>query len=251
MSDTRETLDRLGVAFPKHAIKQREGGSGRRFDYVETHTVIRRLNEVAGTWDFQIKSLDLRGDLYVCVGALTIPGLGTREGIGVQKVSERGGEDLVKGASSDALKKAATLFGVALDLYGPDYEAGEVAAPVQPQRRDERRTNAPQARQDAPRAATPAEPEQDTKVSPQQHQKLIDRANEYNIPWGAVVAEGKRRWKKESHQLLTSEARVLYGWIREEGERRKAKAADTDAPTQQTLTNDEAPIEEPSEEWMR
>ena len=28
-----------------------------------------------------------------------------------------------KGAVSDALKKAATLFGVGLELYGPDYEA--------------------------------------------------------------------------------------------------------------------------------
>ncbi len=52
--------------------------------------------------------------------------------MGVQKVSERGGEDLVKGAITDAMKKAATLFGVALELYGPDYGAEPDAPTMTP-----------------------------------------------------------------------------------------------------------------------
>src|SRR3990167_5360893 len=127
-------LDTLGKPFPDTALKQREGGGNRRFTYVETHTVIHRLNDACPDgWDWRIVKQEWHGELLICYGELTIPGLGTRAGIGVQKVSERGGEDLIKGASSDALKKAATLFGVALDLYGPDYEEGELPAAPLPQ----------------------------------------------------------------------------------------------------------------------
>lgn len=114
----------LEKPFPKNALKQRQGGGGKALTYVETHTVIHRLNDATeNCWDFKLTRLDLVGDLYVAIGELTIPGLGTRTGIGVQRVVERAGEDLVKGAASDCLKKCATLFGVGLELYGPDYEA--------------------------------------------------------------------------------------------------------------------------------
>lgn len=134
MTEPHTILEKLGEPFPRNAIKSREGAGRKRFDYVEAHTVIHRLNTVAVAWDFRIVNVEWRSDLLIVQGELTIPGLGTRTGFGVQKVAPNAGEDLVKGASSDALKKAATLFGVALELYGPDYEAGE--APVRPQSRD-------------------------------------------------------------------------------------------------------------------
>jgi hypothetical protein len=156
MSDNDRLRQALEAPFPDHAIKQRQGGGNSRFSYIEGFTIIRRLNEATGgTWDWAIKTFEFRPlpptktgkdqSLVVVTGELTIPGLGTRAGVGVQKVSEDGGEDLVKGASTDALKKAATLFGVALDLYGPDYEGGEVAPPQR---------SAP-ARNAAPAFATP------------------------------------------------------------------------------------------------
>ena len=114
-------LAKLRAPFPKDAIKDRKGAGGKKFDYVETHTVIHRLNSACPSWDFRLTRFEQVKDMYIATGELTIPGLGTRTGIGVQRVSDGGGEDLVKGASSDALKKAATLFGVALELYGPDY----------------------------------------------------------------------------------------------------------------------------------
>jgi hypothetical protein len=99
--------------------------------------------------------------------ALTIPGLGTREHIGVQAVEERGGEDLVKGAITDALKKAATLFGVGLELYGPDYEAGEVNdAP--PRNRSTSRNTLPDAPQ-SPRS-------DETSVQASEHPTMDQRA---------------------------------------------------------------------------
>ncbi len=119
-------LQKLTDPFPQQAIRTRQGGGGKALAYVATHTVIHRLNDATGNhWDFRLTRLDWHGDLLIAVGELTIPGLGTRTGIGVQKVIERAGEDLVKGAASDCLKKCATLFGVGIELYGPDYEAGE------------------------------------------------------------------------------------------------------------------------------
>lgn len=121
--------------FPREAIKQRRGGGGRSLDYIEGHTVIRRLIHATGN-EFDIDVLDLtwRDDLLLATVQLTIPGLGRRQHIGVQKVSAGGGEDLVKGAVTDAIKKAATLFGVGLELYGPDYDADDDAQHSQPHR---------------------------------------------------------------------------------------------------------------------
>jgi len=116
-------LNELTKAFPKDALQTRQGGGGKALTYIATHSVIHRLNDATDNrWDFRLTRFELIGDTYVAIGELTIPGLGTRTGIGVQKVAERSGEDLVKGCASDALKKAATCFGVGLELYGPDYE---------------------------------------------------------------------------------------------------------------------------------
>lgn len=126
-----EITNALGAAFPRSAIKQREGGRGKKLDYVEGHTIIHRLIDATGNqFDVRILNIDEKrmgeSTLVLATVELTIPGLGTRQHMGVQMVHDRGGEDLVKGAITDALKKAATLFGVGLDLYGPDYEAGEI-----------------------------------------------------------------------------------------------------------------------------
>lgn len=126
MSDEMMTA-RLMARFPDEAVKQRVGGGGKRLDYVEGHTVIHRLIDATGNrFDFRVLSLDQKGDLLTALVELTIPGLGSRQHIGVQRVAPGAGEDLTKGAITDALKKAATLFGVGLELYGPDY-AGESA----------------------------------------------------------------------------------------------------------------------------
>lgn len=149
----------LGEPFPATAHKTRST-SGKSLTYVEGHVVIHRLIDATqNQWDFRVISIDSRevqgrdkqGNprtdlLMMATVELTIPGLGSRQHIGVQMVSPGSGEDLVKGAITDALKKAATLFGVGLELYGPDYEAGEV---------DDRRYQ--QTQQVPPRARTTSE----------------------------------------------------------------------------------------------
>lgn len=174
-------LERLGKPFPREAIKQRRAGnSSKALDYVEGHTVIRRLNAATnGKWSWSIKSFEFRPlpktsngneqSLVVVTGELTIDGLGTRAGIGVQKVTENGGEDLVKGASTDALKKAATMFGVALDLYGDDYE-DQPAAP-------------------ASRPAPAARPQPPARPAPSQHPAVqaADALTDLGKPTGQPI----------------------------------------------------------------
>lgn len=124
-------LDLLTAAFGRDEIRFREGARGRQFAYLEGETVIRRLNEATGNqWSLEVKEISSREvgspqkptTLVMARVALTLPGCGTREHIGVQSLADGSGEDLVKGVITDALKKAATLFGVGLDLDAPPAE---------------------------------------------------------------------------------------------------------------------------------
>ncbi len=162
-------LKALGEPFPRAAVKSRPGAGGKQFKFVEVETVIRRLNSATnGAWDFRIVSVDWKGDVMLCQGELTIPGLGTRTGFGVQKYAANSGEDLLKAASSDALKKSATLFGVGLELYpGSDYEADTTLAAA---------TRAPANERRAPQSAP--EPSVD-------REKVIQRLHSY-VPHDAL-----------------------------------------------------------------
>lgn len=136
--DTRkEMTEKLIEPFPKTALKQRKADfGGTALTYVDGTTVFRRLIKATDN-QFTIEVLDQEFRdfgttrngaariLLIARVRLTIPGMGSREHVGVQVVNaDSGGEDLWKGAVTDAIKKAATLFGVGLELYGPDYEAG-------------------------------------------------------------------------------------------------------------------------------
>ena len=121
---TEVDIRALTAPFGPDALEVRQGGGGRSFTYITTHAVINRLNRACKyQWDFRITDQHFEGDILVCRGELTIPGLGTRAQVGVQKVAANGGEDLLKGAASDCLKKCASLFGVGIQLYGPDTES--------------------------------------------------------------------------------------------------------------------------------
>lgn len=168
-------IDKLTRPFPREAIRWRwaDRAQSRRLDYVEGHTVVHRLNDATGNrWNFRVDRIerfpiDEKNTLVMAYVTLEIPGLGRRSHIGVQAVNERGGEDLVKGAVTDALKKAATLFGVGLELYGPDYEAGELPtepAPMPvPASTRERREPAPNG--EKPMIQNPAAPASDNQLN--------------------------------------------------------------------------------------
>jgi hypothetical protein len=99
-------------------IKQRVGwtdraGKERVIEYVEWHTVADILDRLAPEWSYSIRGLQQVGDLIAVTAAITINGV-TREGVGT---GTAGSETGIKKAESDALKRAARMFGVGRDLY--------------------------------------------------------------------------------------------------------------------------------------
>lgn len=148
MSANDEISKKLSERFPREAIKQRQGGGGKMLSYLDGATVIRRINEATGNcWDFVVLAEGREGNMLTALVRLTIPGLGSREHKGVQIVQPNGGEDIHKGAITDALKKAATLFGVGLETYSDDYGSDEAQSPAPRQTTQQR---PPQRAQQAP-----------------------------------------------------------------------------------------------------
>ena len=134
---------KLEEAFPPDNIKQRPGARGVMLSYVPAHAVIQRLNAACGDagWSFTVLRLDREGlektkdgkvvsfERYTAHVELTLPGLGSRQQLGVQNIDAGSGEDMVKGAITDGLKKCASLFGVALALYedAPQHQPRQAA----------------------------------------------------------------------------------------------------------------------------
>jgi hypothetical protein len=124
---TKSAIEVLTRAFTPDEIKQREAAFGAKLDYVEGHKVIRRLNEAFNhDWSFSIISTQIVQGFVIIHGQLR-HGEIIKDGIGTKQVTHKKGTTQVldvgsdyKAATTDALKKCATLFGVALDLYDSD-----------------------------------------------------------------------------------------------------------------------------------
>jgi hypothetical protein len=116
----------LEKPFEPSQIKQRQGKFGHILDYVEGHVVTSRLNEAFDSnWSFEIikyRIIKDPGEVLV-LGKLTAEGV-TKMAFGSKEIERNKdtkaiislGDDL-KAASTDALKKAASLLGVGLYLY--------------------------------------------------------------------------------------------------------------------------------------
>jgi len=121
MNLNRELLEKQ---FTGKEIKFRKGNFGASIDYVEVQLVIQRLNDAFdGFWSFKILAHETQGDEIVVLGELSCNGI-TKQQFGNTKITmtKAGtvlsiGDDF-KAAASDSLKKCATMFGVALHLYG-------------------------------------------------------------------------------------------------------------------------------------
>ena len=121
-------------------IQQRSQGK-TTLSYIGGHIVINLLNEAFGyQWNFEIVSeeivqsipkfnkyakkgenpLEAQPPVVKVLGRLTVPGMGIKEQYG-SKVLIGGAteqESAFKSASTDALKKCASLFGIGIQLYG-------------------------------------------------------------------------------------------------------------------------------------
>lgn len=134
--------EQLEAEFPSEMIRTTPKG-GQRLSYVPVSEVIQRLNDVlgAGGWKWEVSKIwrdNIDIDWVLAYGNLTatIDGeINTRGGSGGVKIKETKAGAIVdlgdefKGAESDALKKAAQRFGVALYLARTP-EAVAYEAPV-------------------------------------------------------------------------------------------------------------------------
>lgn len=123
---------------PKGEIRTRQGRGGRLLLYTDGAYVIKTLNQAFGwNWDFDTDQAEVlyvgerpfevkcRGRLTVRVGETTI--FKVQYGCQPIEILKDGSApvslgDAFKGAATDALKKCASLLGIALDLYDSDSE---------------------------------------------------------------------------------------------------------------------------------
>lgn len=126
-------LSQLEKPFEDHLIKTRKGPGNKPLSYVEGHEYIRRLNEVFDqNWSFEIVEHHILDNEVVVLGKVTIDGI-VKMAVGGSNINKDGEGnainigDALKSASTDALKKACSLFGLGLHLYGDNKPARQAS----------------------------------------------------------------------------------------------------------------------------
>jgi len=114
----------LSEPTPKIFIKKRQGKAGMTLSYVSGGYMIKKLNEVFTPlgWSFRIVEKIVEPNEVAVLGELTIKfpngfeitksQFGTKERLAKMALG-----DALKSAGTDSLKKCASLFGIALDVY--------------------------------------------------------------------------------------------------------------------------------------
>ena len=97
--ETQFLFDQIAAPLNTEDIKQRQGPGGIMLDYVEWPTVVKRLNEATSSWSWEVKSITLQNDSWVCVGTLTIEGI-SRDGIGCAPLKSNDVDNGAKAAES-------------------------------------------------------------------------------------------------------------------------------------------------------
>jgi hypothetical protein len=113
----------LTKPFRVDQLRERPGPKGRKLRYVDVTAVIERLSEGCDQWSFEIVHHEVKDGEAIVLGKLTADGvIKTAFGGSRVTVDEDGAivsiADDLKAAASDALKKAASMLGVGLELYG-------------------------------------------------------------------------------------------------------------------------------------
>ncbi len=122
---TKAKWDKLQEPFDERLRRVKPNAS--RAVYVNQSQYIKRLNAIFGPdgWTFNVNETWFLNDntIAVCLATLTIDGV-SKQSYGTNDITtNRNGEivtdigDTMKGAQSDALKKAASLFGLGLELW--------------------------------------------------------------------------------------------------------------------------------------
>lgn len=112
--------DNFDKRFPVDQVQQRDGGFGKKLDYIPIDKVYNRMNSLLPVgYNWIIKDFVFQGDSVIVIGRIEIPVNGkviTRDGIGSDKL----GKDVdkaVKTAMAEAFKKATHTLGIGLYLW--------------------------------------------------------------------------------------------------------------------------------------
>jgi hypothetical protein len=184
--------DLLTKPFRKDQLKQREGQRGKVLTYVDIAAVIERLNEACELWSFEVVKHEVQDGEAIVLGKLTADGVVKMAFGGSNITVDREGSvlsiaDDLKAAASDALKKAASMLGVGLDLYGGS-------------RREER--------EESPPVQSPSSPAE--RVTTRQLAALGATCKRQGIPQGELLSlVASRTGKGELAHLSRNEASAL------------------------------------------
>lgn len=128
----------LEQPFSAEQVRQRAGNFGKTLDYIEGHAVVQRLNDAFdGQWSFEIVKHEVLDNEVIVQGRLTAEGISKVQFGSSQVTRNKDTKEVIsladdlKSAATDALKKAATLFGVGLHLYAGRPETGDNPKPAQ------------------------------------------------------------------------------------------------------------------------
>lgn len=115
--------DILCRPFDPSQIKTRPGHNGKQVAYVDVAAVIARLNEGCDSWSFEVTSHKIEHEEVIVLGKLLADGVVKMAFGGSSITLDKDGRvislaDDLKAAASDALKKCASLLGVAAEIYG-------------------------------------------------------------------------------------------------------------------------------------
>jgi hypothetical protein len=206
MTEIEDRIKRLSEPFDARFIQQKPGPGGRRMDFVSHGTVTKRLNERAPGWSSRIvaSGVDVtqspKGGLLYTADVtleLTVAGV-TRAEVGTnnQPVADRG--QALKSAASDALKRAAMRFGVALDLWESldeqDEDAQYTTTPRAGSAGPGREAPAPRrsaAPTDRP-AAAPSAAGPPSAVTPAEEARLMGRLDKVDAHYNGGAKPAKR-----------------------------------------------------------
>jgi len=133
----------LATPTPKKYIKKRKGRAGQVYDYVETNYVIGRLNATFFyNWNSEViwQEIDKEAGQVIVKIRLTVKFADgetvTKEAFGgadiqrskkTKKIIDLA--DCLKSAESDAIKKAASMLGIAWDVYAGIATGGKIEKP--------------------------------------------------------------------------------------------------------------------------
>lgn len=211
----QEILAALEAPFPPEQVRERVGHGGTKLSWVPARLVAQRLDEVIGVggWDFHLTRI-ADGIVYAQL-FIRFPD-GSNASRGDYGYETGGSGEGLKEASSDALRRAASLFGVARYLYAGDMPRVE----PMPQKRAPKMSG-PNAVREMRYAGSDPIAEQNASKSDDEaliraamdFARSIEEGNcpDHNLPWSYKPA-GTSRAGKPYAGFWSCKVRDANGW---------------------------------------